>query len=175
MRFSFGKGNFAKAGFYFVFELGRRYFYFCTSYWGKVKLIIWLSHFSFNTIKCFNSSILNLNITFIDRFNNLVTVRLLHHIWTQSMFLMMMIIIIFICSYWKWVLFCVLIISKVWTFVPSQNKTISGIAVFGHSLPNRKAQLFSMANSTFSISPFLVISFPWFEVRRENTFFFFFK
>lgn len=45
-----------------------------------VKLIIWLSHFSFNTIKCFNSSILNLNITFIDRFNNLVTVGLLHHI-----------------------------------------------------------------------------------------------
>lgn len=38
-----------------------------------VKLIIWLSHFSLNTIKCFNSSIINLNITFIDRFNNLVT------------------------------------------------------------------------------------------------------
>lgn len=45
-----------------------------------VKLIIWLFHFSLSTIKCFNSSILNLNIKFIDRFNNLVTVGILHHI-----------------------------------------------------------------------------------------------
>lgn len=47
-----------------------------------VKLIIWFSHFSLNTIKCFNSSILNRNVTFIDGFNNLVTVGILHNILT---------------------------------------------------------------------------------------------
>lgn len=47
-----------------------------------VKLIIWLSNFSLNTIKCFKSFKLNCNIKFKDRFNNLVTLGILHHILT---------------------------------------------------------------------------------------------
>lgn len=88
---------------------------------------------------------------------------------------MMMMMMIIICSYQKdpnqWVFFSVLINFKVWTFVHSQNKTICGNAVLGHSVPSGKAQLFSVANITFSNSLSPVISFPWFEGGGKILFF----
>jgi len=72
VRFSYGKENFIKAEFSFVFEWGRRRYFYFYSPEELVKLIIWFTYFILNMLKCLNSFRLNFNIRFIERFNTLL-------------------------------------------------------------------------------------------------------